>query len=308
MNKTKFSLAGLVAATHTPFHNDGTLNLSAVEKQAEHLARHGVRSVFIGGSTGESHSLALDERLALSQRWSEVASGTSLQLVVHVGSNCLADARTLAAQAQKCGAAAISALAPSYFKPKNLEALVACCADIADAAPALPFYFYDIPALTGVQFSMPEFLDIAAERIPRLAGIKFTNPDLMAYQRCLHSHGGQFDIPWGCDEYLLAALALGATGGVGSTFNFAAPVYLRMMKAFQAGDLVSARAEQYRCVQLVDLLASFGYMAAAKALMGLLGVDVGAPRLPHLRLSDEQTRQLRAKLDKLEFFRWLNAG
>ena len=50
----------------------------------------------------------------------------------------------------------------------------------AAAAPGVPFYFYDIPALTGVQFPMSEFLAHAPKLIPTLAGIKFTNPDLMA--------------------------------------------------------------------------------------------------------------------------------
>ena len=152
----KSQLSGLVAATHTPFAADGSLNLAAVEKQAAHLLRQGVQSVFIAGSTGESHSLSRQERLDLAQRWAEVVRDASLRLVVHVGSNCLADARALAAQAQSLGAAAISALAPSYFKPRSLSALVDCCREIAAAAPETPFYFYDIPILTGVSFSMPD--------------------------------------------------------------------------------------------------------------------------------------------------------
>lgn len=295
-------LRGLVAAT--PFRPDGELNLAGVERQAEHLHRNGVRTVFVGGSTGESHSLTVDERRALALRWSEVVRGSGLRLVVHVGSNCLADARTLAAQAQDLRAAAVAALSPSYFRPKSLDALVACCADVAAAAPGTPFYFYDIPALTGVQFPMPEFL-AAADRIPTLAGVKFTNPDLMAFQNCLHAQGGRFDVPWGVDEYLLAALAVGAGGGVGSSYNFAAPVYHRLIAAFERGDLAEARAEQFRSVQLIELLAGFGYMAAAKAVMGFLGVEVGPARLPAVNLKPEQVAELREALDRLGFFQWV---
>jgi len=297
-------LHGLVAATHTPFDADGKLNLRVVEKQAEHLLRCGVRMAFIAGSTGESHSLTVEERLLLAQRWAEVVRGSDLRFVVHVGSNCLADARRLAAQAQDLGAVAIAALAPSYFKPKTLDTLVACCAEIAAAAPAVPFYFYDFPVLTGVQFSMPEFLTRAPERIPTLAGIKFTNADLMAYQKCLHAQDGRFDIPWGLDEYLLAALALGAAGGVGSSYNFAAPLYHRVIAAFQRGDLATARAEQFRSVQLIETLARYGYLGAAKALMGFLGVDVGPARLPNATLTAQQQTQLRADLEALGSFDW----
>jgi len=298
-------LHGIVAATHTPFSADGQLNLAAVEKQAEHLLQNGVHTVFLGGTTGESHSLTIPERLALAKQWSEVAKGSKLRFVVHVGSNCLADSRSLAAQAQSLGASAIAALAPSYFKPKSLELSIESCTQIASAAPDVPFYFYDIPSLTGVQFSMPEFLALAPERIPTLTGIKFSNVDLLAYQKCLHVQNGRFDIPWGVDEYLLAALALGGRGGVGSSYNFAAPIYHRLIAAFERADLVTARQEQYCSAQIIDLLLSFGYMAASKAVMGFLGIDVGPARLPQGNLNEEQRSQLHSALEKLGFFSWI---
>ncbi len=299
------SLKGLIAATHTPFHDDGSLKLAVVAKQADHLLSKQVTTVFIGGSTGESHSLSLTERIVLSQRWFEVVNGTCLRVVVHVGSNCLADARALASQAEQLGAAAISALTPSYFKPRSLEMLIACVGDIAAAAPQTPFYFYDIPVLTGVNFSMPEFLEQAGNRIPNLAGIKFTNPDLMAFQLCLRADLGKWDVPFGCDEFLLAALALGAKGAVGSSFNFSAPIYHRMMAAFERGDLATARDEQFRSVRLIQLLASVGYMGAAKAVMGMLGVPVGPARLPNGTLSMDQVSSLRGKLEEMGFFEWV---
>lgn len=298
-------LTGLVTATHTPFHADGSLNLDAVEKQAEHLLRSGVSTVFIGGTTGECSSLSVDERLALAQRWTQIAKRAPMRVVVHVGANSLADARTLATQAQSLGAAAIAALCPSYFKPASIEALVACNADIASAAPGLPYYYYDIPSMTGVTLTSPAFLEAAADRIPTLTGIKFTNSDLAAYQRCLNADGGRFDMPFGLDEFLLAALALGATGAVGSSYNFAAPISLRIIAAFVQDDLARARQEQFRSVQLIELLARYGYMAAAKATMGFLGVDVGPPRLPNASLSPQGQTELRVDLERLGFFDWL---
>ena len=301
---TTLKLTGLVAATHTPFHDDGALNLDAVEAQAAHLQKSGVGTVFIGGSTGESSSLALNERLALCERWSEVIRGSSLRLVVHVGANCLQDARALSQQAEKLGAAAISALCPSYFKPRSVDLLVACCEEIVRDAREIPFYFYDIPALTGVSLSMPDFLAAAKDRMPTLAGLKFTNPDMMAYQLCLRADGGRWDVPGGIDEHMLGALALGATGAVGSGFNFAAPVYNRLIAAFERGDFVAAREEQFRGVRLIQLFVSYGYMGAAKAAMKMLGVDVGPARLPNTSLTAEQTTKLRSELEVMGFFDW----
>ena len=303
----KHPLHGLVVATHTPFEGDGSkINLRIVEQQATHLLKNGVHTVFIGGSTGESASLGVEERKTLAQRWSEVVRGTALRVVVHVGSNSLADARILAAQAESLGAIAISALAPSYFKPRSIDSLIACCAEIASAAPSTPFYYYDIPVLTGITLSAPEFLAGAKDRIPTLAGLKFTNPDLMAYQLCLRANDGQWDVPYGLDEHMLGALAMGARGAVGSGFNFAAPIYHRLLAAFAKGDLVTAREEQFRGVRLIQLLAGYGYMGAAKALMKMLGVDVGPARLPNQTLTSQQVTSLRSDLDAMGFFDWVS--
>jgi N-acetylneuraminate lyase len=298
-------LTGLLTATHTPLHADGSLNLAVVERQAEHQLAQGIDAVFIGGSTGESTSLTTDERRALAERWCAVAKGTPMKIVVHVGANCLADARELAAHAEKLGVAAIAAVAPSYFKPRDIDTLVATMAHIAGAAPATPFYHYDIPFLTGMNQSMPDFLAQAPARIPTLAGMKFTNPDLMALQYLLHADGGKWDILYGCDEQFLGALALGAQGAVGSGFNFAAPVYQRLLRAFHTGDLATAREEQFRGTRLIKLFASYGYMGATKAAMQMLGIEVGPPRLPNAALTAEQTTKLRGELETMGFFDWI---
>ncbi|MCA8985949.1 MAG: dihydrodipicolinate synthase family protein, partial [Planctomycetaceae bacterium] len=179
------------------------------------------------------------------------------------------------------------------------------CAEIAGAAPELPFFFYDIPGFTGVSLSMPQFLDAVADRIPNLSGIKFTNPDGMMFQQCLHHQDGAFSILWGTDECLLAGLALGATGAVGSTYNFAAPLYHRIMAAFAANDFEKGRFEQKRSVDLVARLASIGYMGAAKAVMGFLGVPVGPARLPQANPDKDQITSLRADLEEMGFFDWV---
>lgn len=298
-------LQGLVAATHTPFHSDGSLNLGMVEKQAAQLVADGVSHAFIGGTTGESASLTVDERLQLAARWMDVVDGSPLKVVVHVGANCLSDAAVLAAQAEGLGAAAVSALAPSYFKPRDVAALVGSVAQIAAAAPGLPFYYYEIPTMTGVAVSPSQFLESAAERIPNLAGLKFTSSNLMEYQLCCAHAGGAFDVPFGFDEMLLAALVFGARGAVGSTYNFAAPIYLHLIAAFERGDFETARMEQLRTVRFIQRLASVGYMAAAKAVMGMRGIDVGPPRLPNSALTLEAITALRTDLEAMGFFEWI---
>lgn len=128
----------------------------------------------------------------------------------------------------------------------------------------------------------------------------------MANPLCLHTAGGAFAVPYGTDEWILAALALGARGAVGSTYNFAAPIYHRLIAAFAAGDLAAAQQEQFRSVQLVQTLARYGYLSASKVVMRWVGVDVGPARLPLVNLTENEVSALRAELETLGFFDWLS--
>ena len=286
----------LVVAAHSPFHPDGSLAPEVVPAQAAFLAGNGTRTVFITGSTGESHSLTCAEKLVLYTAWAEASRATGLRVIAHVGSNCLEDSKTLAQRAETLGFVAISALAPSYYKPAGLVGLIDCCATIAAAAPTTPFYYYDIPALTGVNLPMERFLTEAPAAIPTLAGIKFTNPDLVSYRRSLDVAGERFDLPWGVDEMLLAGMATGARGGVGSTYNWAPGIYRKLIAAFEAGDMAAARRFQALSIAMIDAIAATGFLGTAKALMARLGVPVGPARLPLTNPTTAQVDALMAQL------------
>lgn len=291
--------SGLIAAAHTPMHPDGTLNAMMIDRQARHLARAGVRGVFICGSTGECHSLTLGERQEVNRGWIGPAKAHGLKLIVHVGHNCLKDARKLAREAGELGAAAISAMAPSYFKPAGVSELVEFCEAVAAEAPGLPFYYYDIPGMSGVRLSMEEFLRKGSARIPSLAGLKYSNHDMVQLQRCLRLDDGRFEILFGCDELLLSALALGVRGAVGSSYNYAAPLFHALIEAFESGDMSSAEAYQYEAVRMIDLLIPWGVIPSGKAMMAWLGVDCGPARPPLRSLSTEQLRELRERFRDL---------
>jgi N-acetylneuraminate lyase len=291
-----FRLTGLVAAPYTPFKADGGLNLGVIPDYAQHLIQTGVNGVFICGSTGEGHSLSVEERMSVAEGWVTAANGR-FPVVVHVGHNCQRDARTLAAHACEIKASAIAALAPSYYKPRSVEDLIDFLAPIA-AAASLPFYFYHIPSMTDVRLPMPQLLREGRKRIRNFRGLKFTHNDLMELQECLTL--GEFDVVFGFDEMLLAGLTLGCKGAVGSTYNFAAPIYQKLLSAFERGDFETARREQRRSVELVRTLYNFGLMRAGKALMAMTGIDCGPVRPPLNPMTDDEAAELRRRLPDFE--------
>lgn len=296
-------LTGLIAAPHTPFRPDGTVATEVIPQQARLLARNGVTGAFVCGTTGEGSSLTNAERRQVVEAWL-AARPASLALIVHVGHLSLGDACELARHAQDSGADAIAALAPSFFKPASVTELVAWCAQLAAAAPRLPFYYYHIPVMTGVTIPVVDFLNSVNGQIPTLAGIKFTHENLMDFGQSVAMEDGRYDMLFGRDEILLSGIALGARGAVGSTYNYAAPLYLRIFEAFARGDLAAARREQSRAMEMIAVLNRHGGMAAGKTAMKLIGVDCGPLRLPIRSLTARDEESLRAALEKVGFFEY----
>jgi N-acetylneuraminate lyase len=297
----QFKLSGLIAATFTPMHGDGTLNLGQIEPIVEHLIGSGVAGLYVCGTTGEGPSLSAEEREAVAEAHVAAARGR-IPVVVQVGHTSLPEACRLAAHACDSGADAISAIAPWYFKPASVEVLARCLAPIAASAPNLPFYYYHLPAITRVYLDMVELLRLAPERLPTLAGIKYSVPKLDEFQACTEFADGRFDILFGCDEMLLSGLASGARGAVGSTYNYLAPLYRRVIDAFERTDLDEARRHQGLAVKLVQALVRRRGHAGLKAAMQLVGLDCGPTRLPLEALQTDEVDQLREELDALGFF------
>jgi N-acetylneuraminate lyase len=300
----RFRMAGLVPATFTPMHDNGSLNLDQVAAIVERLQAHQVTAMFVCGSTGEGASLTTAERQATLAAYIDAAGGRT-PVVAHVGHTGLADARELAAHAQSAGAAAVSALPPSYFKPVDIQGLVACMADIAAAAPALPFYYYHIPGMTGVTLDMVEFLRQAADCIPTLAGIKYTAPTLYEFQSCAAFDSARFDLLFGVDEMLLAGLATGAQGAVGSTYNLAPRLYKALIAAFATGDLAEAQRLQLLSVHMVEAVKRYRPLPALKAMMQLAGIDCGPARLPLQAMTRQETAALSRELAAIGFLEWM---
>lgn len=295
------NLSGLIAAPFTAMHEDGSINLYTIEKQAKSLIANRVNGAFICGTTGESMSLTIEERMNIAERWQAVA-GENIAVIVHVGHTCLSDSKRLAAHAQEIGASAVATMSPCFFKPASVEDLVSFCAEIAAAASELPFYYYHMPSMTGGNFLMVDFLRVAADKIPTLAGIKFTFEDLMDFGRCLNMDNGRFNMLFGRDEILLAGLSLGATGAVGSTYNYAAPLYHQIIEAYRAGDMTTAQKKQAHAQDMVAVLHKFDGLPAGKSIMKIIGCDCGGVRPPLRNLSKEQYDELANELEQIGFF------
>ncbi len=297
---------GLFAATLTPIKSCGKVAIDRIEPQIERLISRGVKGLYVCGSTGEGVSLTTAERQAVTAESIRAVSGR-VPVLVQVGHNSLVEAAELAAHAATSGAAGISATCPSYFKINSVDVLVDSMKLIAAAAPDLPFYYYHIPSLTGNRISMTEFLTLGSDSISNLVGLKFTAPELHEFQQCVELNNGRFEIMWGVDEMLLAALSVGGKAAVGSTYNIASPLYCRLIEAYAAGDIVKAREFQSQAIAFINVVVKFPFHSAMKQILRWQGgAEDSFCRLPQRDLSLSQITSLHSQLSTIGFFDWCN--
>ncbi|CAI9596614.1 unnamed protein product [Staurois parvus] len=295
-------LRGLVAATFTPMTSRSDINVSVVQEYVDYLVnKQNVKNIFVNGTTGEGMSLSVQERKRLAEEWVKHGRGKMDNVIIHVGCLSLEDTKDLAAHAASCGADAISSVSPSFLKPSSQDALVLYLKEVAAAAPSLPFYYYHIPSLSGVNYQVRNLVGKMQLHIPSFRGVKFSDVNLMDFSLCIHEYK-ELDFLFGVDEQLLGSLVFGAHGAVGSTYNYLGSTTHKMLAAFEEGNLKKAREIQCKIQEFMAFVFALGWgLPEFKNIMSVTsGIDLGPPRLPLMaNWKQEHPETVRAELKRL---------
>ncbi|MBS1502175.1 MAG: dihydrodipicolinate synthase family protein [Bacteroidetes bacterium] len=295
-------LQGLIAAPYAPFDERDVLNPDLIPEYYRFLKSNGITGAFINGSTGEGVSMTLTEKKIVADAWADCTRGDrDFKVMTLVGGTCLDDCIELAIHARRIGLYAVSLTAPFYFKPAAVSVLAQICIRVGECVPNMPVYYYHIPVLNGVGFNMIDLLKELDEKMPNFAGVKYTHEDFMDYQTCINFKNGKYDMLWGRDENMLSALAVGGKGAVGSTFNYAAPLYHRLIAAYNNNDLELAGKLQQKAIDMIRLLGKYGGITVGKSFMKLIGFDFGGFRLPLQNMTPAQFESFKADVAALNF-------
>ncbi len=286
-------LAGLYAALPTAFDASFAYDGTAQAALARHARSLGMEGVFVGGSTAEVHSLSLGERLAALRDVAE-ALPSGIRRIAHVGAMQLDDVLALTDAAAELGYDAVAST-PPFYSPYSaadrrwfFELLV--------ERSRLPVFFYHIPSLTGLALPQAEVLELLA--LPGIVGMKLSHSDIDLVLRAKAAMPGKL-VLFGSDNLLLPALAAGADGGVGSTYNLFGRQIVGLRDAVAAGDLGLARRLQAEINSGIAALVEAGVFPALKAGLAAMGVPCGACRPPARPLDEAVAARLRERLQPL---------
>ena len=275
----------------SPMRPDGSLDLEAAQRVAQHLVEHGHDGIVVNGTTGESPTTTDAEKVELIRAVVE-AVGDRARVTAGAGTNDTAHSIELARAAEKAGAHALLVVAPYYNKPPQ-EGVRAHCTAIADATD-LPVMLYDIPGRAGIPITTESLIELA--RHPRIAAVKDAKGDLWAATRVMT----QTDLLWfsGDDVSNLAHLGNGAVGVVSVVGHVAGDAYAEMVASVDKGDLVRARELHRQLVPVVDAIMNItqGAIMAKAALRELGVIESAAVRLPLVEATPDQVAAVRAGL------------
>ena len=216
-----------------------------------------------------------------------------MKLIAHVGAISTDQAIGFGRLARDLGYDAISAVAPFYYK-FSFDQIREHYYAIVDAVEK-PMIIYNIPTFSGVSLSVPQVDQFFRDE--RFIGIKHTSNDYFALEQFRAHFAGKVLFN-GYDEMLLAGLSMGADGGIGSTYNFMAEKYLRILALFRQGRQAEAYAIQQECNRIITVLCrpGIGVMEGEKEIMTQLGFDMGPARKPFSTLSAEAKETIRAEI------------
>ncbi|MFT4617543.1 MAG: 4-hydroxy-tetrahydrodipicolinate synthase [Minisyncoccia bacterium] len=260
----------------TAFDNDGELDVDAAVALAKFLVAEGNESLVVAGTTGESATLSIDEKLTLFETIS--AAVTVPVIGGTTGSNTRHDIG-LTAEASKLGLAGILGVSPYYNRPSQtgIEVHFRAIASATD----LPVMIYDIPKRTGRKMSNDTMIRLAND-VTNIVALKDAAGDPSETAKVIAGAPRDFEVYSGDSPMNLPLLAVGAVGAVGVCTHWAAPEHAKMFAAWNRGDIAQAQ----RINRL--LIESYSFEGndnapnpvQPKVMMQTLGHPVGACRLP----------------------------
>jgi len=295
-------LGGMFAALMTGLDDAGEFDETRQRILTGHVLKQGLTGLYVGGSSGESGLLTVEELTVQQDVVVDCAKDSGATLIAHVGMPNLRDSIRLAQHAADLGYRGLSALPPHSY-PFGDDEIEGYYRDLA-AATDLPLIVYEVPVRTGRPIALDSLVRILD--LPNVAGIKFTSTDLFKFSM-LRRRRPDSSYFFGFDEIYLTGGVLGADGGIGTTYNILGKLYVALDAALRAGNLVRAQELQDASQIFVEALLETGVLPGMKAAFRVLGIDCGPTRAPmNLRMSrDKAESHMRAVLERPEIKPWL---
>lgn len=285
-------LHGIIPPLVTPFTEAEDIDEQALRAEIRFMLDAGVHGLTVGGSTGEGHTLSLEETVRISQIAVEEARGR-----VPVVTGIIRDStREIIRYGQAVKATGVDALqiTPVHylFKPDD-DGTYAFYAEIAREV-GLPIVIYNVVPWNVIQ---PDLL-LRLSEIPEVVAVKQSGGDIHKLADLLLASRGRLTVLSAVDDLLYPSFALGAQGAVAAICTVLPDLCVQLWDACQRGDHAAARALHERILPVWRAMEAPDMPARSKAALELRGLRCGPARRPLGRASATAREELARALER----------
>ena len=292
-----YQMYGVVPPMVTPFQENGEVDYDALRTLVTFLKEH-VDGLFINGSYGGGVLMTEEERRQVAEVTVKTAEG-KIPVTVHVGTADSLSAARLVDHAAGCGATAVAAVGPYYFKHSKEEILHYFEALVKAAQGRVPVYVYNNPQFQGYPMELDVIRDLK-EKVG-VSGVKdatFDIQNMAKYMRLLKSD--TFDVALGTEAMWLSACVLGCKAFIPGIANAFPEICKKMFQEGMAGDFEACRKTQFEVNEMREIM----YLArstqlAIYAMLDIRGIVTCYPRAPFIPATDEEKAHIQSRLNQL---------
>ena len=292
IDKSKFH--GIFPALVTPYTKDGAIHEKSLRKLVSVNLEKGVRGFYVGGSTAEAFLLSTEERKQILEIVASENNGRGT-LIAHIGQISSDRSIELAQHAKEMGVDAVSSVPPFYYS-FTVEEVLGHYLAIVEAVE-MPLLLYNFPAFSGFTLT-PQLIDQLRSADERIMGLKHTSMNLYDLQQVVQMDE-DFVVLSGHDEVFLGALAMGAHGAVGSTYNFMPEIYLGIAEAFSRGAMEEAAGLQKKANSFIRLMGRGPGIPEVKTALEFLGFECNGCRRPIIDPGKAEKRVIERTLKEI---------
>jgi len=291
---TKFRGTGV--AMITPFHKQGTIDFSALERLIEHLISGGVNYLVVQGTTAETATLTREEKNALAGFVVEI-NNKRVPLVIGIGGNNTQEVINAIRINNLDGYDAILSVTPYYNKPQQ-RGLYLHYKNIATVSP-LPIIMYNVPSRTSVNMKPEITLQLAAE-FDNIIGIKEASGNMEQIMDIIRRKPKDFLVISGDDLLTLPLLGMGAEGVISVVANAYPKLFSEMVALGLKGELHKARDIHYKLTDFTKSVFADGNPSGIKAALEMIELISNNVRLPLVKIEKSHYNQMAALVVELQ--------
>ena len=290
----KIIFKGCGTAIATPFNEQG-VNLQEFAKLVEEQIQNEVDSIIVCGTTGEAATMTEEERLQTIECAVKVANGR-VPIIAGTGSNNTKAVIEMNKKVEKIGVDGVLVVTP-YYNKTTQKGLIMHYSEIAKNTK-LPIILYNVPGRTGVNIKPETALELS--KIENIVAIKEASGDLSQIAKTINLCRENLNVYSGNDDQIIPILSLGGIGVI-SVLSNVRPKYTHdMCYKFFNKEVEMATKMQIDALPLINALFSEVNPIPVKEALNIIGYNFGEPRLPLIKLSEENRKKLENELNSLK--------